>query len=149
MSFNVEDTVVIKIDGDSYDSYKPDCGFNGTVTATGDYDFYVADDGIWVQLSPAEKPIKIYYHNSGWDGDWSEPYLYCWNPTTNDKNAEYPGERMTALGDGWFVLDIDEGYTMILFKGRDTNKTGDLQLVVENGVAYYNYNGLTELRPQE
>lgn len=148
------DTIKIMEDDFEYKNYEPGCKFSGTATVDGDYTFYAkkyldGGDSVWVEVPagfvvPTPNTIKVYYYNNGWDDNWSAPTAYCWNTKGNNG---WPGATMTALGDGWFVAEIETGYENILFKGLGTNQTADFTLVVAGGVAYYNYDGVTELRP--
>lgn len=144
LDLKVGDKVEITFKGKTVSNYDPKCNFNGTATLQGKHSFYVSAEKIWVGIpeTPATA-AKIYFYNHGWTDNWAEVYLYCWNDKGN--NAAWPGEKMTDIGDGWFVLDIDAGYTKIIFKGND--QTGDLTLTVENGVAYYDPFGITPERP--
>ena len=153
LQLNKGDTVKIMEDSDEYSNYEVACGFNGTATVSGVYTFYVkkmkdGGNSIWVTVPEdfVAETVKIYYHNSGWVDNWSSPTAYCWNGSGNNG---WPGKAMTDLGDGWFVVEVEAGYENVIFVGADGNQTGDLKLVVVDGVAYYNYNGVTELRPAE
>lgn len=145
------ETVVITWDGTAVSNYDPACKFNGTATVTGKYDFYVSEAKIWVVVPTTggggdpETMITVYFYNNGWVDNWAEPTMYCWNDAGN--NA-WPGQKMTSLGNGWFSLQVSSAYTKVIFVGANGNQTADLDLVASDGVAYYEYSGLTEKRPE-
>lgn len=165
IALKANDTVVLKdSNGFEYLHYEATCDFKGTATVDGDYTFYAKrydddkdgeldGDSIWVAVPddfvvPA-KAVKLYFWvDSTWANNWSEPKAYCWKETPHKENASFPGETMTSLGNGWFMLEIDEGFDMVIFSGAPGNKSEDLSLVVENGVAYMGFYGAIDQRPE-
>ncbi len=60
------------------------------------------------------------------DAGWSEVYAYMWKDGMG-KNHDWPGVKMTDLGDGVFEYNYTSDYNMIIFNpGGDDGKTGDL-----------------------
>ncbi|MDE6585829.1 MAG: starch-binding protein [Clostridia bacterium] len=147
-------TVVIK-NGDKEFEFQNKDEFGGSVTLEGEYTFYakIMTDGrllIWT-IVPTVVPTTattVYYYNS--EG-WANVYLYCWNNKTEERPEDWPGVKMTAVGNGWFMLEIEPGYDKVIFNkgtGGEGNQTGNLTLEVTDGKAYYNFNGVTDARPQ-
>lgn len=153
------DTVKIMIGASECTNYESGCGFTGTAALDGEYTFYAKkyndgrEDSIWVTI-PREittTSTKVYFHNTAVGHKLTAVYLYCWNDSPS-KNNKWPGVKMEALGNDWFVLEIEAGYSMIIFdngKGGVGNQTSDLELVVVDGCAYYDFNGVTNDRPPE
>lgn len=152
------DTVKITIGGVECKNYEVKCGFSGTAERDGKYDFYVKKyndgkkDSIWVTI-PIEVPTastKVYFHNSVAGHKLSSVYIYYWNAATEKREHDWPGVKMTYLGDDWYVFEIEEGYNKVIFNvGSNANQTEDLTLVVVDGCAYYDFNGVTTDRPAE
>lgn len=152
------DTVKVVIGAGECKNYESACGFNGTANLDGEYTFYVKkysdsrDDSIWVTV-PLDVPTTktmVYFHIT--TETWSKVYLYCWHNKTEAKPAVWPGTEMTAMGGGWYSLEIQPGYNMVIFdngNGGGTNQTGNLVLEVVDGCAYYDHNGVTTDRPAE
>lgn len=155
-----EGATVQIIQGDfEYTKYENASAFNGTAKQDGKYTFYVktyknGDRSVWVSAPKhvstevTTTPTKVYFHNTV---GFSAVYLYCWvenGPT----NKAWPGVRMEQVeGDEeWYVLEIGAGYAMIIFNngsGGTGNQTDDLDLIVADGYAYYDFYGVTEERP--
>lgn len=61
------------------------------------------------------------------DGNWTTVTAYAWN-NGDDKNAGWPGEKMTSIGDNVFQIDLKKKYANIIFSKNGQNQTGDLTL---------------------
>ncbi len=73
--------------------------------------------------TPVASAGSVYCQN---DAGWSTVYCYMWN-SENDKNAAWPGVKMTDLGDSVWEYNYTKNYANVIFNvGSDANKTGDL-----------------------
>lgn len=161
VTLEVGDKVKIIEGNFEHKNYEHSCGFTGTATVEGSYTFYAkrykdGGDSVWVAV-PRNTEVtttstKVYFHNNAVSNKWTSVYLYCWNGTTQGNNKSWPGVKMTALGNDWFMLEIEAGFDMIIFNngsGGTGNQTADLVLVTADGYAYYDVNGVTTDRPAE
>ena len=71
--------------------------------------------------TPAGDVGSVYLQN---DKGWSNPTCYMWN-SEQDKNAAWPGVKMTDLGDGVFEYVIPKSYKNIIFNNGGSDKTLD------------------------
>ncbi len=66
---------------------------------------------------------KVYLKDTN---NWGNIHVYMWN-SEQDKNASWPGEKATSLGDGVYEYTVTKSYANIIFNnGSDAAKTGDL-----------------------
>lgn len=66
--------------------------------------------------------VTVYLKN---EAGWSAAYCYMWGD--NGKNASWPGEAMTSIGDDVYMYTSSTAYANCIFNiGSDQNKTGDL-----------------------
>lgn len=66
---------------------------------------------------------KVYLKDTN---NWGNIHVYMWN-SEQDKNASWPGEKATSLGDGVYEYTVTKAYANIIFNnGSDAAKTGDL-----------------------
>lgn len=81
-------------------------------------------DGVWTSNLPEEAGgLTVHYRNTT---GWNIPTVYFWG---NDSSAEtsWPGEPMTAEGDGWFVYTIDDASeSNLIFSDNGAAQTSDL-----------------------
>ncbi len=67
--------------------------------------------------------ITIYYK-----GNLNNPSLYFWNTSPGSLTTSWPGEGMTAIGNGWFSYTLDDvDCTNLIFSDNGANQTADLQ----------------------
>ncbi|MFY7672210.1 starch-binding protein [Tenacibaculum sp. MEBiC06402] len=67
--------------------------------------------------------ITIYYK-----GNISNPNIYYWNTSPGAATTSWPGENMTAIGNGWFSYTLSNvNYTNLIFSSNGNNQTDDLQ----------------------
>lgn len=96
------------------------------------------------QPTQATKPAggqgSIFLQN---DAGWSTPYCYMWN-SESDKNAAWPGVKMTDLGEGVFECVLPKSYSSVIFNGgSNSNQTGNLTFPGVNNI-YNNKTGQWE-----
>ena len=60
--------------------------------------------------------VTIHYFN---ENNWEDPYIYCYSGSNSNK--EWPGEAMTAEGDGWYTLKV-YGYLRVNVIFSDNGK---------------------------
>lgn len=73
--------------------------------------------------TPVASAGSVYCQN---DAGWSKVCCYMWN-SADDKNAEWPGVKMTELGDGVWEYNYTKNYANVIFNvGSSDNQTGDL-----------------------
>lgn len=66
--------------------------------------------------------VTVYLKN---EAGWSAAYCYMWGD--NGKNASWPGEAMTNIGDDVYMYTSSTAYANCIFNiGSDQNKTADL-----------------------
>ena len=74
------------------------------------------------------------------DGN-SDKYIYTWNKTTNNKGTgDWPGTKMTNLGNGIYSYDFNntESCNMVIFNDSGNFKTGDLKFPTDGRNMYDN-----------
>ncbi|MCH5297414.1 MAG: starch-binding protein [Ruminococcus sp.] len=77
--------------------------------------------------------VTVYLKN---EAGWTTVKCYMWN-SSNDSNANWPGENMTAIGDGVYMYTSSKAYKNCIFNGgSDSNKTADLTTM--DGYIYNN-----------
>ena len=149
LTLNVGDTVVFTLNGETIANYENPTVFNGKATKEGSYTFYLKTSKIiYSEYSPKSSGLTttkttVYFYN---DQGWSEVYAYYWDSAVG--NTNWPGVKMQSIGNGWYMLEIEAGYDMIIFNaGNNKPQSGNLALEPTDGVAYYDKNGLTDKRP--
>lgn len=75
--------------------------------------------------------VTVYLKN---EAGWSAPKCYMWN-SENDKNASWPGESMTEVGDGVYMYTASKAYKNCIFNGSG-GQTADL--TTKDGYIYNN-----------
>lgn len=97
------------------------------------------NNGVWSQGKPnfAEKsPTKTaYFYN---DDSWQYVNAYCWTKANNQNMSSWPGTPMVSIGNGWYKMEIDSKYDMIIFN-NNISQTGDLSFA--GSTVYYNSKG--------
>ncbi|MDR0914445.1 MAG: starch-binding protein, partial [Oscillospiraceae bacterium] len=91
--------------------------------------------------------VGVTYPQSGAAGDtvyvknaanWGKVFAYMWN-NNDDKNAVWPGQEMTPIGDGVYSYKITGNWANIIFNhGNDGNKTADMVLGSNGGRIFNN-----------
>lgn len=80
----------------------------------------------------------VYFKYS--DGN-SDKYIYAWNKTTNNKGTgDWPGTKMTNLGNGIYSYDFNntESCNMVIFNDHGAFQTGDLYFPTDGKNMYDN-----------
>ena len=117
--------------------------FSTSVSAATTYNMKVGET-ITTQATQATTPAgeksSVFLQN---DAGWSTPYCYMWN-SESDKNAAWPGVKMTDLGEGVFECVLPKSYSNLIFNGgSNTNQTGNLTFPGVNNI-YNNKTGQWE-----
>ena len=117
--------------------------FSTSVSAATTYNMKVGET-ITTQATQATTPAgeksSVFLQN---DAGWSTPYCYMWN-SESDKNAAWPGVKMTDLGEGVFEYVVPKSYGNVIFNGgSNSNQTGDLAFPGVNNI-YNNKTGQWE-----
>lgn len=60
------------------------------------------------------------------DASWSNVYCYMWNGSGETKNAGWPGEKMTDIGEGVWEYNYNASYANIIFNDGGGTQTSDL-----------------------
>ena len=76
---------------------------------------------------PVNPPVnnggKVYFKDAQ---GWGNIHVYMWN-SDSDKNAAWPGEKATSLGEGVYEYTVKKSYSKIIFNnGSDAAQTDDL-----------------------
>ena len=79
---------------------------------------YTISDG----STPPPSSTVVYCKNSA---NWSTVTVYAWN-SENDKNANWPGEKMTNIGDDIWQYNYKKDFKNIIFSENGNNQTSDL-----------------------
>lgn len=91
-------------------------------------------------VTPTSAPVTngyVYCRNSA---SWGEVYAYMWNDDS-DKNAAWPGVKMTDIGGGVWRYAYTKSYANIIFNiGSDATQTADLSFP-GNGCIFDNASG--------
>ena len=89
-----------------------------------------------VEIKVAPKRTIHYYNVNGWNG----VKAYAWSGTGEDK-VEYfgLGRAMTADGDDWFSIDVDERATGIMFINAEYESAKTEELTIDVDKVYYNF----------
>lgn len=66
--------------------------------------------------------ITVYFKNTE---NWDTVNCYMWNGDGNDKNASWPGLKMTSVGDGIWMYTSSKNYAKCIFNNGST-QTDDL-----------------------
>lgn len=86
-------------------------------------------------VAPTTTPVgggmTVYLEN---EAGWSNPNCYMWNSAT-DKNAGWPGAKMTEVGDNIYQYTAAKEYKNCIFNSG-SNQTADL--TAKNGYIYNN-----------
>ncbi|MDE6273146.1 MAG: starch-binding protein [Muribaculaceae bacterium] len=85
-------------------------------------------------VDPLPENLTVYYTNPS---NWTTVYVYAWN-SDSDKNAAWPGVKMTKSGNQW-VGTINKKYKNVIFNngsGGSGNQTPDLKVEQENNHVY-------------
>lgn len=80
--------------------------------------------------TPAGGVGSVFLQN---DAGWSTPHCYMWN-SESDKNAAWPGVKMTDLGDGVFEYVVPKSYKGIIFNNGGSSQTGNLDFPGANNI---------------
>ncbi len=85
-------------------------------------------------VSSTPTTVTLYYFNIY---SWDSVYAYVWDSTGN-YNKAYPGETMTAVNgqDGWYSIEVSNGYANVLFNSNDDSKKTD-NLTVDGSNLYF------------
>ena len=95
------------------------------------------------ETQPTNPPANagtIYCQN---DANWSSVYVYMWN-SENDKNAGWPGEAMTDLGDGVYEYNYSKSFANVIFSENGQNQTSDINNWATKGNFFNNKTGAWE-----
>lgn len=77
--------------------------------------------------------VTVYLNN---EAGWSNLHCYMWDDA-NGKNAAWPGESMTAIGDGVYMYTASKAYANCIFNnGGNNSQTADLKTM--DGYIYNN-----------
>ena len=83
--------------------------------------------------TPSGDGTTVYLQN---DAGWSKPHCYMWNSEA-DKNAAWPGQPMTEIGDGVYMYTASKDYANCIFNGgSNANQTDNL--IPKSGCIYNN-----------
>ena len=87
----------------------------------------VPDDPNPTTPGPVNPPVnnggKVYFKDAQ---GWGNIHVYMWN-SDSDKNAAWPGEKATSLGEGVYEYTVKKSYAKIIFNnGSDAAQTDDL-----------------------
>ena len=85
--------------------------------------------------------VTLYFSNGV---SWDKVYIYAWRTSDENKNAEWPGEEMTAVGQNSFgetiyQINIDlSQYDNVIFNNGSGQQTEDIPLTsASNNMGYY------------
>ena len=85
--------------------------------------------------------VTLYFSNGV---SWDKVYIYTWRTSDENKNAEWPGEEMTAVGQNSFgetiyQINIDlSQYDNVIFNNGSGQQTEDIPLTsASNNMGYY------------
>lgn len=68
---------------------------------------------------------------------WSNLHCYMWNGNGETKNADWPGVKMTSLGNNVYSYTLNGSYAKVIFNvGSSTNQTTDLSYPGTSGMIY-------------
>ncbi|MBQ8538306.1 MAG: starch-binding protein [Ruminococcus sp.] len=71
---------------------------------------------------------------------WGSVNVYMWSGSGSSKNAEWPGVRMTDIGDGMWQYEVTGNWENIIFNNGSGSQTGDLSYPGD-GALYDNKTG--------
>ena len=61
---------------------------------------------------------------------WSEPYLYYWSTTPDQRQASWPGVAMQPEEGGWYYLVLEgQSASKLIFSDKGANQSADLDLM--------------------
>ena len=78
------------------------------------------------QSTQSSGSSTVYYKNTS---NWSSVFCYMWSGDGNPKNAEWPGEAMTSIGNNVYQYSFSGSYEKVIFNngsGGAGNQTDDL-----------------------
>ena len=84
--------------------------------------------------TPSGSAGKIYCQN---EKGWSSVYCYMWN-SESDKNAGWPGVKMTDIGGGVYEYSFPKSYANVIFSNNGSDQTGDINNWASLGGDMYN-----------
>ena len=113
----------------------------GLKRVTVSYGDYECD--VMIRVRKVNMNQKVYYSNSL---NWGAVYAYCWNTSTGESNAQWPGIRCTdsvtnAYNETVFCYTVNKKFDRIIFNNGSGSQTLDL-VVSECTSAYYGQNGV-------
>lgn len=76
-------------------------------------------------ITPTATPITgdvLYVKN---EAGWSDLYCYMWN-SSSDRNASWPGTKMTYVGDNVWAYKLTSSYKNVIFNNGSGTQTGDM-----------------------
>ena len=107
-------------------------------------------DGEWSEtMDTSETPDPITYVSVYVkvvsETPWTTYNVHYWSETNNSVGSAWPGTAMTAVSgqDGWFVAEIDDRATKVIFNNAVVGVDGNAQtadLVLDGEKYYYAYN---------
>lgn len=78
--------------------------------------------------------ITVYYENTN---NWSTPYIYYWQKSSDSSSVKWPGVAMTKYKDNIWTATISNNNDMCIFSNNGASQTGDLS-IPGNGYLYSN-----------
>lgn len=98
---------------------------------------------VMIKVAKNASSSKVYYSNSL---NWKTVYAYCWNATTGETNAGWPGVKCTDsttndFGETVYSYTADKKFDRIIFNNGSGSQTFDL-IISECTSAYYGINGV-------
>ena len=80
--------------------------------------------------------VTLYYNNEG--TDWDNVYCYAWSTVgglTHSYSGDWPGTKMTDMGNGTFSVSIPNAATHVIFTDNATGQSKEQGLIKnDNGV---------------
>lgn len=108
------------------------------------------DNGVWSNSNiPNIVGIQnnvIYFKNN--DSSWGNDNInaYCWNTVSNKNNKAWPGQSMTKLNNGWWVIEVDRQYNMVIFN-NGSKQTSNIKLDNTKSVSCFGQGGEISDKP--
>ena len=60
------------------------------------------------------------------EAGWSKVYAYMWTTGSSDENKSWPGEALTSIGEGVWMLEYEGDYKLVIFNNNSGTQTSNL-----------------------
>ncbi|MBD5370907.1 MAG: starch-binding protein [Bacteroides sp.] len=77
------------------------------------------------EMTGIEYTTRYIYLKDNGSTKWNNPFLYAFKEkdvtSSSNENAQFPGARMTSMGNGWWRMEIDRSFKYVIFNRGNAN----------------------------